>query len=383
MKCDISYHSRSICCKMFANLCWIAFLLAISFPKIFGYKDARSLLKVPDFFIIGAMKCGTTSLNRLMFDHPSICNYGEKEKHFFDKTRYDTDYESHLEEYLSEFSECKSSQFTIDSTPSYIQYDEVPARLNESYAMRDLYKKKFILILREPVLRFFSEYQMRLRVCFKGLYWNKHNGDDDDYESNLRLHRNCHNVMHNYTARIQELPKKHHHFMTFPEWVFSSHDGQTEISRGYYADHMRTWLRYIPRSQIFVIDFQHLILNTNDVMLRVADFLGIDPKLWKHSKGSQGISLPTPKSQKADFKDGILDCDTFAYLRHHYDKANLNLTYLINRNDPKGGPWTTRPRSELYFHEWNYTKPACVTVGNVTRAPSYHVDTGDSNSNSK
>lgn len=36
-------------------------------------------LVVPDFFVIGAMKCGTTSLNKLFFEHPSICSEGVKE----------------------------------------------------------------------------------------------------------------------------------------------------------------------------------------------------------------------------------------------------------------------------------------------------------------
>lgn len=50
--------------------------------------DARSLassskrqpLPYPDFFLIGIMKGGTTSLNKLLTEHPDICDEGEKEK---------------------------------------------------------------------------------------------------------------------------------------------------------------------------------------------------------------------------------------------------------------------------------------------------------------
>ena len=41
-------------------------------------------LPAPDYFIIGAMKCATSSLNALMVTHPEICSEGDKEKHFFD-----------------------------------------------------------------------------------------------------------------------------------------------------------------------------------------------------------------------------------------------------------------------------------------------------------
>lgn len=40
----------------------------------------EDLTKYPDLFIIGAQKCGTTSLNNLLFEHRQICSKGVKEK---------------------------------------------------------------------------------------------------------------------------------------------------------------------------------------------------------------------------------------------------------------------------------------------------------------
>jgi len=39
---------------------------------------SRSALAYPDFFVIGAMKCATSSLNALLITHPEICAEGDK-----------------------------------------------------------------------------------------------------------------------------------------------------------------------------------------------------------------------------------------------------------------------------------------------------------------
>ncbi|WP_040414858.1 sulfotransferase [Desulfococcus multivorans] len=41
------------------------------------------LIFFPDFFIIGAPRCGTTSLSRYLSKHPDICFSRPKEPHYF------------------------------------------------------------------------------------------------------------------------------------------------------------------------------------------------------------------------------------------------------------------------------------------------------------
>jgi len=136
--------------------------------KVGASKQQQRLLpqNVPDIFIIGAQKCGTTSLNNLMFDHPQICSEGVKEKHFYD---HEKEWLSNQRGYLAEFKNCKKNQLTIDATPVYIFDQDAPFRIQRSYSQTDLAKKKFILLLREPVARQYSEYQRVLRICFRVL----------------------------------------------------------------------------------------------------------------------------------------------------------------------------------------------------------------------
>jgi hypothetical protein len=291
-----------------------------------------------------------------MYAHPQICDYGEKEKHFFDKEEYVTDYEAHLENYEMEFSQCRKKEFTIDSTPSYVQYPIVPVRINESYSRAELFKKRFIVVIREPVSRFYSQYQMRLRVCFKGLS-SRNFADDDENEHRLRVRRNCKGVVHNFTMRSVDLPAKKLRFRTFKEWVHDSEDGVTEITRGYYKEKLAAWLRFVPRANLFVIPFDDLVSTTNRTMFQVAGFLGIDPKLWYHGKRmseATGIILPVPTYKKPDYEEGFLDCATFDYLKKHYEEKNSGLVEFINM---RGGP---RSIFEPAFSGWNYTKSKCV-----------------------
>lgn len=111
------------------------------------------LTSTPDVFMIGAMKCGTTSLHKLFKRHPDWCCVDEKEKHWFDQTRY----RRGPEEYKKLYSECPKSSYLMDATPSYIRSKDCPERIKASYAPKDFEKKKFILSLREPVSRYYSE----------------------------------------------------------------------------------------------------------------------------------------------------------------------------------------------------------------------------------
>ena len=77
-------------------------------------KASRTAMEYPDFFVIGAMKCATSSLNALIITHPEICSEGDKEKHFFDTDAFLD--KKGFESYLKEFKNCKNL-YTIDSTP--------------------------------------------------------------------------------------------------------------------------------------------------------------------------------------------------------------------------------------------------------------------------
>lgn len=113
--------------------------------------------KFPDFLIIGAMKCGTTSLHDYLGKHPDIFMTDPKELHFFTNEKFDP---KKVDWYKEQFkSEKKLSGSSPQSYTKYHlpQHSGVPARLKQY--MPHL---KLIYVLRDPIHRIFSHHNEQL-----------------------------------------------------------------------------------------------------------------------------------------------------------------------------------------------------------------------------
>lgn len=93
---------------------------------------------------------GTTSLSQIFRAHPEFCHDQLKEKNFFS---FDQNYKNGKQWYMKTFPHSCSSTESLDATPTYFSDPETPKRLAEYYSQRELRRKKFVLILREPVSR--------------------------------------------------------------------------------------------------------------------------------------------------------------------------------------------------------------------------------------
>ena len=182
------------------------------------------LLEYPDIILIGAMKSGTGSFHKIVVDESQkkVCGYGEKEKHFFNSREYVSDYKAHVEHYISQFSGCKSAQMTMDSTPGYSVHEDTTNRIVESYTSQDLAKKKFIFLMREPVARHYSEYQMSVRNC-QDLEGHLNLKDQAEGMGRVERWKNaCDGVAVNPNwSKGQNLFKDHTipKIMTFAQWI--------------------------------------------------------------------------------------------------------------------------------------------------------------------
>lgn len=168
-----------------------------------------------------------------------------------------------IKEYKSQFYDCKKWQVTVDATPSYISIPEVPDRINSTYSSSSLSQKKFILLLRDPVGRHYSEYQRILRICFRVIegdaeldHPTKARSPEEKIE---RAKSNCALCMK--TSSSSKLVLKKENAMSFAEFVKSPF-GSSEIDRGDYLNSIKKWLTIIDRSQLFIMNFQQLIQNT-------------------------------------------------------------------------------------------------------------------------
>jgi hypothetical protein len=134
-------------------------------------------VNLPDFFVVGAPKCGTTSLFNYLKLSNNIFLPKVKEPHYFaykDLGKYfkspDSARELKLRPFITSFQEYKSlfsgtsnNQIIGDFSTHYLRFaDSFIENVKEVYGnkARDI---KIIIMLRNPVDRAFSHYTMRLR----------------------------------------------------------------------------------------------------------------------------------------------------------------------------------------------------------------------------
>ena len=101
--------------------------------------------RLPDFLIIGAQKCGTSSMFAYLNQHPQMKLPDVKEIHFFD-----LNYSNGLDWYTSHFPPASLSHrmVTGEASPYYLFHPHVPERVR--LHCPDV---KLVVMLRNPVDR--------------------------------------------------------------------------------------------------------------------------------------------------------------------------------------------------------------------------------------
>jgi radical SAM protein with 4Fe4S-binding SPASM domain len=209
-------------------------------PKYARYRE-------PSFLIIGAQKCGTTSLYHNLTRHPNIQPAGRKEIHFFDQH-----YEKGLDWYRSFFPPVGlfKGMLTGEASPRYFFLPYVPRRVAQAFP-----NIKLILLLRNPVDRAYSQYYhnyRRRRVS-------------ESFETALALE----------TAE----PLNEEQLNTLlSDPVFNKKYRRTDyLARGIYIHQLNRWLDYFPLEQFLILKSEDFFKNPGKTMDRVFTFLGLEP----------------------------------------------------------------------------------------------------------
>lgn len=112
-----------------------------------GFRGGKSHGRIPDFFVVGHQKCGTTALYLMLKPHPQIYLSDVKEPRFFVPELLSPGGKlSKLDYYMSLFAGASREQRVGDASPQYIR-SHTAAR-----AIADLQPAaRIVAILREPV----------------------------------------------------------------------------------------------------------------------------------------------------------------------------------------------------------------------------------------
>jgi hypothetical protein len=203
------------------------------------------LRALPDFVMIGGMKCGTTSLFQYLQQHPGVSPVYVEEVHYFD-----LNYGRGLNWYRAHFPmRPGGGEATVsgDDSPYYIFHPMVPARV-----AKDLPDVKLIALLRNPVDRAYSHYNHELRRDRETL----------SFEQAL-------------DKEAERLEGEEERMAVDPSYVSFEHQRHSYVARGRYAEQLDRWFALFPRERILVLQSEEMFRDPGPVYNRVLDFLDL------------------------------------------------------------------------------------------------------------
>ncbi len=180
---------------------------------------------MPNLIVIGAQKCGTTSLHYYLGLHPEIFMAGEKELNYFVE---EFNWGKGIDWYRSHFRE--SAGILGESSPAYShdpEYQGVPERMHATIP-----EAKLIYILRDPIERILSHY------------------------------------MHSWASGKEDRPLAE---------ALEDVESSPYVSRSMYYRQLEQYLPYFPDSRILIITAEALLHRDRGKTLeKVFSFLNVD-----------------------------------------------------------------------------------------------------------
>jgi len=213
-----------------------------------GPQAGESPGRVPNFFVIGHQKCGTTALYYMLRDHPQIFLSEYKEPRFFapelrPPLKHETpDRPQTLAGYLALFAGAEAGQLIGDTSPQYIRSPTAAARIA---ALRP--SARIIAILREPA-SYLRSYHMEMVI--------NHVEPEKDFRKALELEPERRRAA---AADGSFLP---------PQFLYSEHVR--------YVEQLRRFEAQFPREQMHLIVYDDFRRDNDATVRAVQRFLGVD-----------------------------------------------------------------------------------------------------------
>lgn len=209
-----------------------------------SFRGVRGLRrKLPDFLIIGAQKAGTSSLFHYMGQHPGVKLAQYKEIHFFNLR-----FNRSLNWYRSFFPKQSFPGITGEATPAYLRHPLAPFRIRHAIP-----NVKVLVVLRDPVERAFSHFQMQRRL---GIETCVSFEDALDNEQRIR-------------DAESEKRKKDADFYSYADHNCSY------VGRGLYYTQISRWLKHVDRKQFLFLKSEDFFQDPNQTLRSVFRFLDL------------------------------------------------------------------------------------------------------------
>ena len=231
----------------------------------------RKVVRKANLFIIGAQKCGTSTLFDNLVKYKNIYGGEIKEKNFFS---HEDLYQKSSEWYHNLFPNVSvvfykyyKKIYFLDSSPSYLSQKDAADKIFEYNT-----KAKFIVMMRNPVDRAFSAWNMYRQM-------NLLNEVDKKNIFNTNVKGSSKDIEKKFEALIN-LEK----FPSFEEMVkeelidFSNNPSKFPgiLSKGIYFDQIEYYFNIFEPSQFFFIFSEEFKVNKTQILNDLMFFLHLD-----------------------------------------------------------------------------------------------------------
>jgi TPR repeat protein len=262
------------------------------------YRSATSSQRLlPAFLIVGAARAGSTSLFSYLTEHPSVGLPSHKEIHYFD-----LNFERGERWYRRHFPTTAASRraqrrhgaplITGEASPYYIFHPRAAQNIAAG-----LPEARCIVLLRNPVDRAYSHYQMACRA----------GRETRSFEEAIDRE---HEFVERETARLSENPA----------YRSLDHRHHAYVARGLYADQLLRWYEHVDQERTLVLLSEKFFADPGKTTADVHRFLGLSP----HELASYRALNQRPYDGPAP--------ETRAELQDYYVEPNARLADLLGRN---------------------------------------------------
>lgn len=262
--------------------------------------------KKVNFIILGVQKGGTTAAYHYLNQHPNLVGANNKETGFFSM---DKKYKRGINYYHSFFKK-RILRKTVyyEANPIYFYYHFVPKRLFKYNP--DI---KFILLLRDPVKRAYSQWNM-YRLLRKG-------------DRNAIIKKFAIEANEDYKHRLINI-------LTMPEYPSFDEVVKSEINdfnanifskwsileMGIYVEQLERYLNYYSLDRFYIVESEEFKKEKVEVLNKFCDFLEIKNFNWKNLKNYHQREYLNEMSSK-----------TKRLLKEFYEPYNQRLYNLVGK----------------------------------------------------
>ena len=254
---------------------------------------------LPDFVIIGAKKCGTTSLYDFVTKHPVIAPASRKEIGYFSGKNHkhgELWYRSNFPVNLSRrrfYKKTNQKFISGEASPGYLFLPTVPSRMKKM-----LPDVKLIVTLRNPVDRAYSD------------YWHSVLGNKEtlSFEKAIELEE-------------ERCAEEREQIIKDPNSFVGNYRAYSYLEKGLYADQLENWFKHYNRKQFLILTTDDLRKNPQQTLDQIFDFLGLPP-----------FKVENLRDRNVGNYNERMNEDTRKFLIEYFKPHNERLYKLLQRD---------------------------------------------------